>query len=414
MPADSNRHRAESANTDTRPARVRQAARQLIFTGRYHAIPLLLILALQVPGLQSLAAAEPTGTDDSDAAEPDEAKSRWGKLLPLPIFITEPAIGEGLGATLIYFHREDETDKPRVSTAREIGKTSQRSKPPPTATGIFGFYTNNDSAALGIGHSNSFDEDNWRLLAASAEARINSQLYLDDAPFDFRLEGNLLYAQLKRRLGDSNAFVGASLSYLDAKTRFFTGVPEIDDLDLLQSGFVDLGMALSLFYDTRDNTILPVDGYLAELAGWRHADGAGADFDYSETKLKGLYYLDIADTWVVGLRLEMAQASGDVPFYAAPYVKLRGIPALRYQGKAAGAVEIEVRRQFGDRWVGSVFTGSGKVNSGFTFGDTDDDIVSAGIGARYLVFPQQDAWVGLDLARGPEDTAWYIQMGSSW
>lgn len=351
------------------------------------------LLALQVAVCESLAAAE-----ESAPAEAGDKTTRWGKFLPLPIFITEPAIGEGLGATLIYFHRQDETDKPRVSTAREIGKTNQRSKPPPTATGIFGFYTNNDSAALGIGHSNSFDEDNWRLLAASAEARINSQLYLDDAPFDFRLEGNLLYAQLKRRLGDSNAFIAASLSYLDAKTKFFTGVPEIDDLDLLQSGFADLGMALSLFYDTRDNTILPADGYLAELAGWRHADGAGANFDYSETKLKGLYYLDIADIWVVGLRLEMAQASGDVPFYAAPYVKLRGIPALRYQGKTAGAVEIEVRRQFSDRWVGSVFTGSGKVNSGFTFGETDDDIVSAGIGARYLVFPQQDAWVGLDLA----------------
>jgi len=61
-----------------------------------------------------------------------------------------------------------------------------------------------------------------------------------------------------------------------------------------------------------------------------------------------------------------------------------------------------------------LFAGTGYFDSGFDFGGTDDDIATYGFGVRYLVLPQQDAWVGLDIARGPEDTAWYIQMGSSW
>lgn len=371
----------------------------------------LAMIAISGPCAKPLAAAEEPVPTQAPAGDPQD---REGSFLPLPIFITEPAIGEGLGASLIYFHRKDDESRPRATTGREIGRTAERSKPPPTATGIFGFYTNDDSAAAGIGHSNTFADDHYRLLAAGAESRINSQLYLADRPFDFRIEGTLLYSQLKRRLGREGAFVGVSLSYLDAESTFRTGIPQIDDLELLQSDFTDVGLALSLLYDTRDNTILPASGFLVDLTGWRYDEGIGGDFDYDSSSFKTLYFFTVAQKYVLGLRLDMSTASGDVPFYAAPYVSLRGIPALRYQGKTAGAVEIEARRRLGERWSASIFTGAGYVDSGFDFGETDDDIYNYGIGLRYLALPQQDAWVGVDIARGPEDTAWYIQMGSSW
>jgi hypothetical protein len=370
-----------------------------------------LMIALFGPCAKPLAAADGTAPPESSA---DDSKDREGSFLPLPIFITEPAIGEGLGASLIYFHRQDDDAKPRATTGREIGRTGERSKPPPTATGIFGLYTNSDSAAAGIGHSNSFADDHYRLLAAAAEARINSQFYLADRPFDFRIEGSLLYSQVKRRLGREGAFVGVSLSWLDAESTFRTGIPEIDDRDRLQTGFTDTGLALSLLYDTRDNTILPAGGFLVDLTGWRYDESIGGDFDYDKNSLKALYFFPFARKYVLGLRLEASTASGDVPFYAAPYVSLRGIPALRYQGKTAGAVEIEARRRLGERWSASVFTGAGYVDTGFEFGETDDDIFNYGAGLRYLALPEQDAWVGVDLARGPEESAWYIQIGSSW
>jgi len=294
-------------------------------------------------------AAEESTSDAPSAGGPEDNSSPWGKFLPLPIFITEPAIGEGLGASLIYFHHQDDTDKPRATTAREISKTTERSKPPPTATGIFGFYTNSDSAAAGIGHSDSFRDDNYRLLAAGAEARINSQLYISDSAFDFRLEGSMLFANLKRRLGESNAFAGVSLSYLDAETRFFSGIPDLDDSDLLSSGFIDAGLAASLIYDNRDNTLMPAAGYLVELTAWRRDESLGGDFDYKINRLKALYFSRIGVDYVLGLRLDASSASGDVPFFSAPYVSLRGIPALRYQGKRAAAFEIEARRHFGER-----------------------------------------------------------------
>jgi hypothetical protein len=59
--------------------------------------------------------------------EHGDSDSKWGKFLPLPIFITEPAIGVSLGGSLIYFHREKRDDGLRVTTGREISNSSRRS-----------------------------------------------------------------------------------------------------------------------------------------------------------------------------------------------------------------------------------------------------------------------------------------------
>ena len=75
-----------------------------------------------------------------------------------------------------------------------------------------------------------------------------------------------------------NAFAGFSLSYFDADTRFFSRLPALDDLDLLRFGFQDTGAALSLLYDTRDNTILPTSGLLLDLTAWRYDESLGGDY----------------------------------------------------------------------------------------------------------------------------------------
>ena len=38
----------------------------------------------------------------------------------------------------------------------------------------------------------------------------------------------------------------------------------------------------------------------------------------------------------------------------------------------------------------------------------------AAIGFRYLIAKQYGFNMGIDVARGPEDTVWYIQAGSAW
>ena len=47
-------------------------------------------------------------------------------------------------------------------------------------------------------------------------------------------------------------------------------------------------------------------------------------------------------------------------------------------------------------------------------GEDDPDIHSYGAGSRFNIFEDKNVWVGIDVARGPEDWAWYIQVNHPW
>ena len=44
----------------------------------------------------------------------------------------------------------------------------------------------------------------------------------------------------------------------------------------------------------------------------------------------------------------------------------------------------------------------------------ESGIVAGGIGGRYLDRPQESLWVGIDIAQGPEDTVFHIQVDHAW
>jgi hypothetical protein len=338
-----------------------------------------------------------------------------GRFLPIPIFITEPAIGEGLGIALAYFHRAKEglQDKTIASPA-SIGDASKEKTPPPTVTGVFGAYTSNETAAAGIGHMNSFKEDRIRFTGVLAVADINSTFYLLDQPFKFNLKGTFLYQETRFRFGDSGWFWGIGLSYLDASSSFRVELPEDVPVDLFSSDLTNSGLAAKLAWDTRDNTFMPNSGQLFDLSAWRFDEAFGGDFDYWNANLKLLSFHQLHERFVLGLRLEYSTIDGRPPFFAIPWVSLRGIPALRYQGDNVAVAEVEGRYNFTPKWAVIGFAGTGTVSSKIPGIDTDQGIYSYGLGGRYKIFEAQNVWVGIDIARGPEDTNWYIQVGHPW
>ena len=362
--------------------------------------------------------------DEDPPAEPaeeqEEAKAKdeksGGKFLPIPIIITEPAIGEGLGAAVVYFHADPGGDQKRLTTATELNRADRQQTPPPTATGVFGVYTNNDTRAYGIGHSRTFKEDAWRLTALAADAKVIATYYVSDIPFDFSLEGALVFARIKRRFGDSNMFIGFATSYLDSEMRFpLDPIFNPGDEPLIpEAEFKDVGASMSVLYDSRDDTMMPTSGWLADLSAWHYDENLGGDFSYTSTSLKINSFHKLGKKFVLGWRIDGSVAAGDYPFYAAPYVKLRGIPALRYQGKSAGAVEIELRYQFAKRWAVLGFTGEGWTDERNLADQTANEIDAYGFGVRWLALPTKNVWVGIDLARGPEEDAFYFQMVHPW
>ena len=181
-----------------------------------------------------------------------------------------------------------------------------------------------------------------------------------------------------------------------------------------EAEFKDIGASVSILYDSRDDTMMPASGWLAELASWHYDENIGGDFSYTSTNLKINSFHKLGKKFVLGWRIEGSAAAGDYPFYAAPYVKLRGIPALRYQGASAGAVEIELRYQFAKRWAVLGFTGEGWTDERNLADKTEDEIDTFGFGMRWLALPSKNVWIGIDYARGPEEDFFYFQMVHPW
>ena len=176
----------------------------------------------------------------------------------------------------------------------------------------------------------------------------------------------------------------------------------------------EAGLGLSLGYDNRDNLFTPGQGMFAEIKATHYDDVLYGDFKYDKIKGKIYSYFPIHPRWVQGLRLDGQFINGNSPFYAEPYIDLRGIPAMRYQGEAVVVAETEARWNFYERWSMVGFCGAGRTAT--SFGGLDDDKTrwAYGGGFRYLLARGFNFHVGVDIARGPEETAVYLQFGSAW
>lgn len=345
--------------------------------------------------------------------EEEEKDPNRGRFLALPFVVTEPAIGEGLGAGLVYFHRKpDDEVQRKVTSGKKIADTGKHGKPPPTATGLFGMYTNSETYAYGIGHSGSSPTDKYRYIGAVAGMNVNATVYVNDLPIKFNMEGGFVYLHGKRRWKESNIFIGASASYLDSTTVFKTDDPIITPL-LPDFSSTDIGVALSVIYDGRDDTMMPSTGQLYDLTVWNYGGALGGDFDYTTARFKWNMFHRLGKKFVLGYRFDISTAGGDIPYYAEPFVSLRGIPALRYTGKTAGVIEVEGRYDFAKRWSGIAFAGAGFVDE-TDLSQTEDDIYGYGVGIRFQALKEQNIWLGIDIAQGPEDKAWYVQVGHPW
>jgi hypothetical protein len=145
------------------------------------------------------------------------------RILPIPIFITEPAVGQGLGLALTLFHpvKDSTEEPPGAATPNSIANAEGAGNAPPVATA----YTENETWAAGVGHTNHWRNDSIRYSGVAAIAQINSELYLLNRPLEFSLDAAIVYQDLKFRLKRSNVFLGAKLCLQSAANQSPTKFP---------------------------------------------------------------------------------------------------------------------------------------------------------------------------------------------
>ena len=255
-------------------------------------------------------------------------------LIPLIIPFNDPAVGAGAVAGIVYFHPEDEATAP--------------SNAPPTTSFAGAARSDNDSWVVAGGHSRGFNDDRIRYLGAVGKASVNLDFYgigdtpiLADNPLSFNLDGSMLMQQLQFQLGQSRAAAGFRFTYINARTTFDVLPP---DLTNGIGGTKDAGLGVFTEWDTRDTTFTPNSGVslLARLSMFSEA--LGGDQDYAKFTLASRTYWPFRNERLIfGLRADYNFVGGDAPFYALPFLSLRGVPAFRYLGNHTVTVEVEPR-----------------------------------------------------------------------
>lgn len=335
-------------------------------------------------------------------------------FLPVPIIITEPALGGfGLGMAAVFFH-EDKDEKAR----RQRGEI-EASTLPPSMTGVAAAYTANESWIAGGFHQGSYHKDRIRYSGVLGYANINLKFYGlgDESPIDsdgekYNIKGTIFNQELKFRLGASNFFLGGLYSYLGTDVDFeSTSIPGLQGQ---KSESATAGLGLVAFFDSRDNIVTPDSGVDGKIVYTRYDEALGGDFDYSKLAANSHAYWYFKERFVLGLRADIKSVSDGAPFYDVPFIDMRGIPAMRYQDDVTLVAEVDGRWDFTPRWSLTGFLGAGRAAD--TYGDlgSASNRVSKGIGFRYLAARLLKMRLGIDVAFGPEQTAYYLTIGSAW
>lgn len=331
-------------------------------------------------------------------------------FLPIPIIITEPAVGYGAGGVITYFHKP-----------KEIDQKVHPHKGPPSISAGFGVKTDNGTYAYGGAHSGVWKDDHIRYLGAIAKADVNMTFYSSlgeeagkEDGTDFNLDGILLFQQFKFRLKESNWWMGANYLYFNAENTFESSFEPEGALSDSQFDLAQGGLGALVEYDGRNTTFTPSNGLRATLKFRNYDNIWGGDFDYNHLQGSVDHFTPFGAYSSLGLRLEGEKVSGKAPFFAYPYVSLRGIPAMRYQGEEVITAKAEYLWGITPRWSMVFFGGVGKTYAIDEFEVEGDTVAAGGLGFRYRLARKQGLQVGVDIARGPEETAVYLTVGSAW
>jgi hypothetical protein len=328
-------------------------------------------------------------------------------FVPLVIPITEPAVGYGAVGALVFIDRSQVE-----SAAAGFGR--------PNLSVVAGLGTENGTRGVFAGDMRHWQGDRVKSLVGGVDASVNLDFYGfggDDAlrsnPRTYNMDVQGGVAQGKYRLGDSANWVG--LGYALATVRIaFDALPGLPDLpDFKQDARIG-GLLPSITHDSRDNFFTPTSGTYLDASAGLFSKALGGSDDFQRVNLTAIQYVPLNSDLTFGVRGTAQASYGDVPFYLRPFIMLRGVAAMRYQGDQTAEVEAELRWQFWRRFSLVAFAGTGTAWSEYQRKDTKVSVVSGGMGLRYELAEKYGLHVGLDLAFGPNSPVIYVQFGNAW
>ena len=369
-------------------------------------LAILLTLFAAVPATSAVTGPLSGFIDPSDGQfdASDFLINKRGFLLN-PIVITEPAIGYGGGATLLFFH-EGAEDAEKRKEGEPLGL-------PPSISFAVGGGTETSSWLSGGGHFGSYRGDSIRYTGAAGYGSFNIDFYLGDRDIGYGIDGLFVYQDLQFRVKDTNFFLGGRYVFtrLDSEFDFGVAVPASfpDQIVFYGSGFAPV-----VRYDSRDSIFTPSNGIEFEVAPLINREELGADRNYETISAKSRFYRQVHERVVLAGRLDAEVSFDGTPFFALLAISARGVPATRYQNEYAVSSEFQARWRVWKRWSLIGFFGMG-----WSGGDTDvlqksEFVPSGGGGFRYLIARLLGVHMGMDFAGSEDEFVFYFQVGTGW
>jgi len=333
-------------------------------------------------------------------------------FLPVPIIITEPAIGYGGGAAIVYLH--DKFVGRKGASGRNI---------PPSMSGIILAATKNGTKFAGGFHLGYYMEDRLRTQTFVMLTNVNINFYTPAGRAIFmNLKSPIAYQSFKYRIRESDVFLGAAYLYTSSELKLNR---EDEDRDILGEPYKVTSAAVGLIfdYDTRDNALSPNKGMLFNARANFFSETVGSDNDFQKYFFQELLYVPLTEKINLDHRFIFDKVVGEeAPFYMYPAVNMRGVPAMRYQGENVALYEAQLSYDVDDRWSAVLFGGVARAYGerknllgaeSISFQDAPT-VVSKGVGFRYLIAEKFGLRMGIDVAMSNEDKAFYIQFGTAW
>lgn len=315
-------------------------------------------------------------------------------VLPVVIPVTDPAVGYGAVVGGLYF----------------VPKSNPKEKPDIVAVG--GGLTSNGTWMVAGGYNGFWKNDRIRYRGIVAYGDIFLDYYIQGSkPVGFNMKAFAFLQQANFRLGKSDFFIGGKYLLSQITIPLFDGNDFIDPLDL---DMVNSGISLITEFDNLNNFFSPTKGARIHLSYDQNLEALGSTKTWGKLNFFTHLYFPVNETWIPALRVESKLATGDTPFYARPFVSLRGVPMLRYQGDLTILAETEQLFNISPRWGIQGFTGIGTAFDSLESMKSDDLVWNAGGGFRYLIAKALGLKLGADIARGPEEWAFYVVIGTAW
>jgi len=324
-------------------------------------------------------------------------------FLPIPIVVTEPAVGYGGGLVGMF-----------VRPRREAGAEGW-ARPDLSAVGVIA--TQNGTRALFAVDARRRVEGRLRTMAGAGTGTVNLDFYgleLDaDRAVRYSLQFTGAVAQANWQLAPRSPWA-LGLRYVYSVVE-----PRLRDAPVFPFLVDRARVALSaptaiLEFDTRDNLFTPTRGVYGE-SSWltsREALGASDNFERFQQILMG--FRPLSHAVMFGARADYAWSSAGTPFFLQPFVQLRGVPAMRFRGSQMTSAEAEARWQFVGRWSLVAFGGAGATRAGRDALAATASVGSGGVGFRYQLARKFGLHAGIDVGHSAGTTALYFQVGNAW